>query len=189
MYFVFNSCCIVNGGIKIYSNQWYFLWIYSCDCWQLFTTSSLLVLWGIYRKMILPELEFTVQLFKDKFLIIHVVDVYAFLFKMIIMFIIFYALFCVKQEMNIPAESQHTAFVCPLYHPEMTNVTKRFNKLVWISVDFFSLRFFVSLDLGPDGSGMVWYIYILWTLMICDGIWFFFIQWTKFSPSWALVSE
>lgn len=80
--------------------------------------------------MILPELEFTVQLFKDKFLIIHVVDVYAFLFKMIIMFIIFYALFCVKQEMNIPAESQHTAFVCPLYHSEMTNVTKRFNKLV-----------------------------------------------------------
>lgn len=37
-----------------------------------------------------------------------------FYFKMIIMFI-FYALFCVKQEMNIPAESQHTALVCPLF--------------------------------------------------------------------------
>lgn len=75
--------------------------------------------------MILPELEFTVQLFKDKFLIIHVVDVYAFLFKMIIMFIIFYALFCVKQEMNIPAESQHTAFV---YMPSLPSRNDKCHK-------------------------------------------------------------
>lgn len=108
VYFVFNSCCIVNGGIKIYSNQWYFLWIYSCDCWQLFTTSSLLVLWGIYRKMILPELEFTVQLFKDKFLIIHVVDVYAFLFKMIIM--VYYFLCIVLCKTRDEHSSRITAY-------------------------------------------------------------------------------
>lgn len=66
--------------------------------------------------------------------------------------------------MNIPAESQHTALVCPLSHPEMTNVTKRFNKMVWISIDFFPWDFLLVLIL------IVWYIFyeLSWSVMEYD---------------------